>query len=93
MHDFVCTLFNTAMLLGEKCIRCLLKIIYACDKEVVTPGTPKDTPKGSPSVKGGNSLFIKSLKEALYDIIAETVGIMRVEVSRSRRLRECEPEH
>ena len=64
------------MLIGENCIRCLLKIIYACDKEVVIIGTPKS----SPSVSGGNSYLLKTLKEVLYHIIADTVSIMITEV-------------
>ena len=64
------------MLIGENCIRCLLKIIYACDKEVVIIGTPKS----SPSLSGGNSYLLKTLKEVLYHIIADTVSIMITEV-------------
>lgn len=59
-----------------------MKVVYACDKEVVILGTPV---RGSPSQSKGNSTLIKALKDVLYLLIADTVSIMNSEVSRDSR--------
>ena len=66
---------------GEKCIRCILKVVYACDKEVVILGTPvRGSPSQNRALSKGNSALIKTLKDVLYLFIADMVSIMNDEV-------------
>jgi len=69
---------------GEKCIRCLLKIVYASDREVggsyanVKP-SPTRTPSRTPS-KAQAIALIKTLKEVLYTFISDTITVIDKEV-------------
>lgn len=67
------------LIAGEKCIRCLLKVVYACDKEVYILGTPRGSPSANKSNRG-NSELIHSLKSVLYSMICTTMGLMNKEV-------------
>lgn len=66
---------------GGKCIRCILKVVFACDKEVIILGTPvRGSPSQNKALSKGNSTLIKALKDVLYLLISDMVSIMNDEV-------------